>query len=186
MSITRAESSGKQIILDFEHVTTVGKNVMVYIWTVNHIFWVSIGNCHVNKPGSHLILNSDNHQMRVNLEVQTELKILRLTTFRYLQTWRLQALEFKVSRVGSPDMLIKCSDFHKWLFSRYKENDRSDHSIDVRPSSTSPCQVLQCQPYFQKSPKNYKKMTLDNMKFVETKWVHFGTSVLSQNPTCCF
>ena len=26
----------------------------------------------MNKPGSHLILNSDNDQMRVNLEVRTE------------------------------------------------------------------------------------------------------------------
>ena len=29
----------------------------------------------MNKPGSHLILNSDNDQMRVNIEVQTESNI---------------------------------------------------------------------------------------------------------------
>jgi len=34
---------------------------------------------------------------------------------------------------------------------------------------TSPWQVLQSQPYFQKSSNNDKKMTLDKMKFVETK-----------------
>ena len=56
----------------------------------------------MNKPGSHLILNSDNHQMRVNLEVQTELKILR---YKYLQTWRLQALQFKVSASRHADKM---------------------------------------------------------------------------------
>ena len=99
------------------------KNVMVFIWTVIFI-WVSFGNCHVNKPGSHLIFNSDNHQMRVNLEVQTELKILR---FRYLQTWRLQALHFKVSESRHAD---KMQPFFKNDFFR-DTTTMMDLTIDV-------------------------------------------------------
>ena len=83
MSITRTESSGKISFLRVrdlhegkctrKHVTVVGKLSSFLFEPPIIVFLSFLLKCHVKQPGSHLILNSDDSQMRVNLEVQTEL-----------------------------------------------------------------------------------------------------------------
>ena len=54
----------------------------------------------MNKPGSHLILNSDNDQMRVNIEVQTESNIsvnLRLDGSKVSDSRTVYSMQFPVS-----------------------------------------------------------------------------------------